>query len=618
MSSSAAAQRVPRSVEPFRFLLDALIDRDTLEKAAQHAARLGLPLQRVLIAEALVPAEAYVAELARHLGVPALLDTARTSPRAMLGRCVFIDGETPSPDALRFEIAACRRTHGDIVLVTRAELQRLGDAQTDSPILERAVSHLLRKQPELSAGTPIWTWQVMAVTVLSGLAVGGALVMPGATMILVSLLIAFPFLIAVAFRLVTLTTFMVTTGTAPPEPMQCERTGAAEREVLSRADDSLPVYSILVPLFRESAVLPDLVRALSRMDYPAAKLDVILILEGADLETRRVAAALRMPAYFRIVIVPDAEPRTKPKALNYALAFARGDYVAVYDAEDEPDPRQLRRALAVFDAEGSRCWCVQAKLSIHNARASWLTRQFALEYTTLFDGLLPAVTRLGVPVPLGGTSNHFPRDVLDRLGGWDPHNVTEDVDLGVRLARAGGKVAMVESTTWEEAPVRFVPWLKQRTRWIKGWMQTYLVHTREPAKLLRDLGGWGCLGFHALVGGLILSALVHPIFYMVAILDVVDAGVLLEPRTPLETALWVMAAFNLLAGYLAATLLAAMAIVRRGRLGLSLHVLAMPVYWLLISLAAYRALFQLVTAPYRWEKTEHHGRRSRGGAKRPG
>ena len=208
---------------------------------------------------------------------------------------------------------------------------------------------------------------------------------------------------------------------------------------------------------------------------------------------------------------------------------------------------------------------------------------------------------------------HFPRDVLNRLGGWDPYNVTEDIDLGVRLARAGGKVAMVDSTTWEEAPVRFVPWLKQRTRWIKGWLQTYLVHTREPAKLRRELGVWGYLGFHALVGGLILSALVHPIFYVIAAFDVATAGLLNEPRTPVEVALWAIAVFNLLAGYLAATLLAAVTIVRRGRLGLSVHVLAMPAYWLLISLAAYRALFQLVTAPYRWEKTEHHGRRSRSG-----
>ena len=190
---------------------------------------------------------------------------------------------------------------------------------------------------------------------------------------LVSLLVAFPFLWAVTFRLLALLTFMATHKSAPPELSKDARARRAQK-VLSSLDGHLPVYSILVPLHRESAVLPDLVRALARIDYPAAKLDVIIILEAADLETRRAAAALQLPAFFRTVVVPNAEPRTKPKALNYALGFARGAYVTVYDAEDEPDPQQLRRALAVFEVGGSACWCVQAKLSIHNARASWLTR----------------------------------------------------------------------------------------------------------------------------------------------------------------------------------------------------------------------------------------------------
>ncbi len=312
----------------------------------------------------------------------------------------------------------------------------------------------------------------------------------------------------------------------------------------------------------------------------------------------------------RILVVPEGEPRTKPRALNYALELATGDYVTVYDAEDVPEPDQLLKALAVLRSN-ERIGCVQSRLNIYNSADSWLTRQFTIEYTALFDCLLPALERLGLPVPLGGTSNHFPRAVLEAVGGWDPFNVTEDADLGMRLARAGLSVEVLASTTWEEAPRSYRVWRGQRTRWLKGWMQTYLVHMREPFRLARELGLRRFLGFQVLMGGLLLSALVHPWFYLLAALDAAQGHLTVIPDAWPGRALWWLGLFNLVTGYATGVALGTVAVRARGQGALALHALLMPAYWLLISLAAYRALWQLAVAPYLWEKTEHGAAGSR-------
>jgi cellulose synthase/poly-beta-1,6-N-acetylglucosamine synthase-like glycosyltransferase len=251
---------------------------------------------------------------------------------------------------------------------------------------------------------------------------------------------------------------------------------------------------------------------------------------------------------------------------------------------------------------------VQARLNVLNDRETWLTRQFAIEYTVLFDCMLPTLDRLNLPVPLGGTSNHFSRAVLDEVGGWDPFNVTEDADLGIRLARSGWKVKVLASTTWEEAPATFSIWLKQRTRWHKGWMQTYLVHMRNPAQTAGDLGWLRFLGLQVLMGGLILSALVHPWFYVVAIAEAAFGPLLTLPHHTFSNVVTVVGVTNLVLGYVTGFALGWVAVAGRGRHGLAAWALLMPVYWLLISLAAYRALFQLAWQPYRWEKTQHRPR----------
>jgi cellulose synthase/poly-beta-1,6-N-acetylglucosamine synthase-like glycosyltransferase len=237
-----------------------------------------------------------------------------------------------------------------------------------------------------------------------------------------------------------------------------------------------------------------------------------------------------------------------------------------------------------------------------------LTRQFTIEYSALFDAILPALERLRLPVPLGGTSNHFRRRALEAAGAWDPYNVTEDADLGIRLARQGLRTVVLASTTWEEAPEDFSTWLKQRTRWLKGWMQTYLVHTRHPSRLNAELGAGGALGFHALMGGLILSALVHPLFYALLVGYAFSGGLFAPAETSFGAAFWAIAWINLSIGYVISILVGVLSVWRRGRLGLAASALLMPAYWLLISLAAYRALYQLARDPYLWEKTEHGAR----------
>lgn len=387
--------------------------------------------------------------------------------------------------------------------------------------------------------------------------------------------------------------------------------GAAHGAPDATADAELPVYTLLVPLFEEAKVLPQLVKALRRLDYPAAKLDIKLIFEAQDRDTLQAALALRLPAGFHCVVVPKAEPRTKPKALNFALQLARGSLVAVYDAEDRPEPNQLRRAVAAFAAGPPELACVQAPLSFYNADRNWLTRQFAIEYASLFDAQLPALAALRLPIPLGGTSNHFRREVLEEIGAWDPHNVTEDADLGIRLARRGYRCAMLNSRTYEEACGGLAGWLRQRTRWLKGWLQTYFVHMRAPLLLWRELGARGFLAFNVLIAGTVLSALAHPVFTGFILYALATGIIFADPASIAGLGLATLSTFNLTVGYTAAILLGWLGVKKRGLDALAGALKWMPVYWLLISAAAYRALWELAYRPFHWEKTEHTGVRFR-------
>ena len=256
---------------------------------------------------------------------------------------------------------------------------------------------------------------------------------------------------------------------------------ARRRPTPSATTVALPRYTVLVPVYREANVIGELMRNLGALDYPAEKLEVLVLLESDDTETIEAARAAQPPATVRLVIVPDAQPKTKPKACNVGLFLARGELLVIYDAEDRPDPQQLRKAVAAFEQAGEKTICMQARLRYWNYTTNVLTRMFSLEYGYWFGTMLPGLDRLGLPIPLGGTSNHFRVPQLRELIGWDPHNVTEDADLGLRAAVEGYRVGVIDSDTEEEACAEVRPWIRQRTRWIKGYMQTALVHTALAA-----------------------------------------------------------------------------------------------------------------------------------------
>ena len=373
-----------------------------------------------------------------------------------------------------------------------------------------------------------------------------------------------------------------------------------------------PVYSVLVALYDEAGQVPGLVAALARLDWPRERREVVLVCEADDAATLSAIAAHGLPQGFRVVRVPPHALRTKPKALAYALPLTFGDLVVVYDAEDRPDPLQLREAWAAFRAGGDDLACLQAPLHIDNADDGWLPALFAAEYSALFDSLLPTLAREGGPVPLGGTSNHFRRDHLEAVGSWDPWNVTEDADLGVRFARMGLDVGTLARQTDEEAPVQLDPWLKQRTRWFKGWMQTWLVHMAEPARLRAELGTRRFALFHLFVSGMILSALVHPFLVFTLALGAVrwawwgaaELGAAQRAMMAIDVA-------SIGLGYAAFGLTCWRTLPIRGLRRLRRVLPLVPLYWLLMSAAAWRAAWQLHRAPNLWEKTPHGTSRRR-------
>jgi len=283
-----------------------------------------------------------------------------------------------------------------------------------------------------------------------------------------------------------------------------------------------------------------------------------------------------------------------------ALPFARGRFLVIYDAEDRPEPGQLRRALDAFSTNDEKLACVQASLTIDNSADNWLTALFTAEYAGQFDVFLPALTALGMPLPLGGSSNHFRIDALREVGSWDPFNVTEDADLGLRLARLGYRAIAVASPTYEEAPPQLGAWLRQRTRWLKGWMQTWLVHMREPGQLLRQLGVLRFAAVQLVVGGNVLAALVHPLMLLWLLSALAAPGPLFA--SSFAAMLFVAA---IVSGYVASAVLGVVGLYRRGLLAHAWALLLLPLHWLLLAAAAWRALYQLLTDPYRWEKTEH-------------
>jgi len=388
-------------------------------------------------------------------------------------------------------------------------------------------------------------------------------------------------------------------------------------EVAALRDEDCPVYTLLVPLYHETETLARLVSSLGGLDYPKDKLDVIFLLEEDDHETRAAFAKLKLPGYIRGVVVPDMPPKTKPKACNLGLHLARGKYLVIYDAEDRPEPDQLKKAVIAFTRVAPSVVCIQAKLNFYNPRQNLLTRLFTVEYSMWFDLFLPGLDYLQQPIPLGGTSNHFVTEKLRELHGWDAFNVTEDCDLGVRLADRRYQTRILDSTTWEEACSDLGYWIRQRSRWIKGYVQTYLVHCRRPLRMLQGLGFWKTFGFHMIIGGTPICLLINPVYWVLALFWVVFRSERVALFFPFPIILF--AALCLFVGNFVFVYGGVLAAYRRGYFDLVKTALLMPFYWVLMSVGAWKGFLQIITKPNYWEKTRHgldllRGARSRGDA----
>lgn len=379
-------------------------------------------------------------------------------------------------------------------------------------------------------------------------------------------------------------------------------TGARRAPPAMRRPDKLPKVSIIVPLLRETDILPRLIRRMSRLVYPRELLEIALVYEESDDQTREHLARTPLPHWMRTIEVPKDSLQTKPRAMNYALDFLRGDIIGIYDAEDAPEPDQVFKVVRRFGAADADVACVQCALDYYNADTNWISRCFTIEYAVLFRVILPGLERLRLPILLGGTSVFFRRDRLEELGRWDAQNVTEDADLGVRLHRAGWRCVLADSTTYEEANFRLVPWIKQRSRWLKGFLVTWLTHMRAPVRLLREVGLAGFLAIQAQLIGTVTSFLLAPV---VLPLWLLSFGI--EPAAytvvPWPFLIALICGFLLTEIFLAC--LGAIAGTRRPNGGLGFWVLTMPLYWPLGAFAAAKALWELFACPAYWDKTRH-------------
>ena len=393
-----------------------------------------------------------------------------------------------------------------------------------------------------------------------------------------------------------------------------------KKEIESVKDEELPLYTIFIPLYKEAESLPQIVSNISKLDYPRNKLDAKIILEEGDAETIQAAKKIGLlpenskeakralgtddfsEESFEAVIVPSADIKTKPRACNFALKKARGEFCVIYDAEDNPEPDQLKKAVCAFRQLEKEYICLQGKLNYYNPSQNILTRWFTLEYHFWFDYYLPGLVGINAPVPLGGTSNHFKTESLREIGGWDPYNVTEDADLGMRIHRHKLKTGVIDSYTLEEANSQLWNWIRQRSRWQKGYAQTFLVYMRHPLKLLREIGIRSFLLFQLTFGGNFYLPLVNPLLWFIAITSLISKGAFsfLFPHP-----IFIISLFNLLLGNSIYIIVHLYAAIKARKYFLIPYAILIPLYWVLISIGCWKGTIQLITKPFYWEKTVH-------------
>ncbi|WP_149142347.1 glycosyltransferase [Gemmobacter caeruleus] len=583
-------------------LREGVVAPDDMVQALALHAQVGGRLADILLSRGLISEARLGQTLARHWGLahadldaiapdPRLIDRlgaveclrAGLLPWRMAGGLTLI--ATPFPEDFERERPRLTALFGPVAM-----------ALTSAPRLEEALLALRGRHLDQRAISRVpdsescrgWgqASHLAAVRAVAALLLAWAVLAPASLVWLLSFWAAFTLLLATAMR--TAAIFAALHRRSPDPPL--------------RDSDILPTVSVMVALYNEGDIAARLVRRLSRLDYPRERLDCLLVVEEDDQVTRRALRRAALPNWMRIVVVPDGSIRTKPRALNHALNLCRGSIIGIYDAEDAPEPDQIRKIAARFLRCGPEVACLQGVLDFYNPRTNWLSRCFTMEYATWFRVLLPGLARLGLPVPLGGTTLFFRRNVLEELGAWDAHNVTEDADLGMRLARHGYRTELVNTTTFEEANCRALPWIKQRSRWLKGYMMTYGVHMRRPALLLRQLGWWQFAGFQVLFLTSISQYVLTPVLWSFWLVPLGLPHPVAETLPPgLYAGLTGLFLFT--EGLLIAITIAAMRLTPN-RLS-PLWSVMLHFYFPLGALASYKAAWELVRKPFWWDKTSH-------------
>lgn len=611
----AMGMPAPGRVAPVRIgeiLVDReLITEDQLAQALEIQKVSGSRIGEILYYEGLIDEGDLAAALADQLRVPLVdLEGIQPTPEAMEivpealqreGRCIPLQVDDEAlyiaiTDPLDDETYEAIRELTDLrirsYMVTRSDLDRLLRQIHLEEHVRAARTELLTRFPEdcanrvLSGGQRVF---FISFLVLVGI---GFVVSPLNTGIFLVALSIFIYLLSSLYKFKL---FYDSFG-------RRQEFDFAPEEVAEIDDRDLPKFTILVPLFREAAVVPRLTVNLTKLDYPKSKLEILLLCEEEDDSTIDAILEANLPPCFQLLVVPDSQPKTKPKACNYGIQQATGKFVVIFDAEDQPDPDQLKKVVLAWERSEENVVCVQCKLNYFNTEQNLLTRFFSTEYALWFDLLLPGLDASGSPIPLGGTSNHFNREVLVELGAWDPFNVTEDADLGLRLHKAGYKTVVLNSTTLEEANSQLHNWIRQRSRWVKGYFQTYLVHMRHPLRLMREIGFSSWWSFQFMIGGTIIFVL-NPIFWVLTTLWLFTQAGLIENLFP--GFVYYAASLQLFVFNFVFTYLAVAGSMQRGLYHLVRYALFSPIYWGLMSIGAWMGFYQLFTKPFYWEKTEH-------------
>lgn len=611
----APATRVADS-EAFADLLlqSGLVSSENLAFARLVKERTGAHIDQVLISEGLLDSESLLLAEAASWGIhPIDLEAVKFDDelvRSGSGQRYLAENWLPirRNDAGIVFVATARGVAPERVASIRealggAEVQFVATTSWDiknaclklfrSEIADEAANELWRQNPAMSARITFSRGQKVIGAVGALVLVAAAVLRPVETVVVLMTVTSLVFLAGTSFK------FIVAMRGARYDVV--ERITKAQIQALDERE--LPRYTVLVPVFREANIVGQLIRNLGGLDYPTEKLEVLILIEEEDHETRDAVLTSNPPPHFRIVTIPKGQPQTKPRACNVGLYFATGDLLVIYDAEDTPDPDQLKKAVVAFRRGGDETVCVQASLNYFNDRENALTRMFTLEYSYWFDYMLAGLDLGDLPIPLGGTSNHFRTSALIELGGWDPYNVTEDADLGIRASALGYRVGVINSTTMEEANTSIPNFIRQRSRWIKGYMQTTLVHARQPLALVRQIGLRRFLSFVLLIAGTPATFLGVIPFYVITAFTIVLPVDALAQLFPIWL-LW-LTLLNFVIGNVIMIYLSMMGPYKRGTFHLVLWALLNPLYWLLHSIAAYKGLWQLITKPHYWEKTEH-------------